>query len=163
MTINPKLYTLLMAAIAGLASFVNWLATVPPETQSGWLANLVDITPVTWRPNVALFAAFAKWGMGIYTLYRATHPTPAQTKVMAGLLVLAFTGCANTVVKRDGKVVLWTQANASTLEFHSGDTSLKMTMMNHSTPTRAGGSVIGTTATGATGVITALVTKGIVR
>lgn len=71
---NPKLYTILMAAIAGLASFVNWLATVPPETQSGWLAGLVDITPVTWRPNVALFAAFVKWGMGIYTLYRATHP-----------------------------------------------------------------------------------------
>lgn len=82
---------------------------------------------------------------------------------LALLPFLFLCSCANTVVKRDGKVVLWTQANASTLEFHSGDTSLKMTMMNHSTPTRAGGSVIGTTATGAAGVITALVTKGLVR
>lgn len=76
---NTKIVTLLTATGAGLVTFVNWLSTVPPETQSGWLASLVDITPVAWRPNVAVFTGFLKWGMGIYLFYRASHqpkPTP---------------------------------------------------------------------------------------
>ncbi len=62
----------------------------------------------------------------------------------AALLALMLCGCASTSVYRDGKRILFTQANATHLEFRQGDTSLVIDGMDHSTPTRAGGSVAGT-------------------
>ncbi len=70
-----KATCLLSATGAGLCSFVSWLSTVPPETQSGWLAALVEITPVEYRPNVALFARVATFFLGIYATYKAAHQT----------------------------------------------------------------------------------------
>lgn len=78
-------------------------------------------------------------------------------------LCLILPACAHTVVKKNDQVILDTQANADLVEFRQGDTSLKMVKMNHSTPTRAGGSVIGTAATGATGIATAILTRGLVH
>ncbi len=76
---------------------------------------------------------------------------------------ILLVGCAQTSVYRNGKCVLRTQANAKLVVFHQGDTDLRIEGLNHSTPTRAGGSVIGTAATGATGIATALLTRGWVR
>lgn len=70
---NAKHKTLYAAAGAGCAGFINWLATVPPEQQSGWLATLVEITPVEYRPNVGLASRFAMLFLGIYATYRAAH------------------------------------------------------------------------------------------
>lgn len=78
------------------------------------------------------------------------------------LLGLALVGC-ETKVYKDGNLILKTQANAKSLVFRQGDTYLKIDGMNHSTPTRAGGSVLGTGLSGATGVATAILTKGLVR
>lgn len=82
-----------------------------------------------------------------------------------GALIITgcLTGCADTRVYRDGKLALKTQANANLITFHQGDTDLRIEKMNHSTPTRAGGSVIGTAATGVTSIATAIATKGLVR
>ena len=80
------------------------------------------------------------------------------------LLSLLFSGCAGTFVKENGQVVFFTQANCTSLHFHSAAGSdLTMTGLNHAVATRAGGSVIGTAASGAAGVIAAGVTKGIIR
>ncbi len=79
------------------------------------------------------------------------------------LLPLVFVGCAQTTVFRNGQPILRTQANASLVVFSQGDTALRIEGMNHSTPTRAGGSVIGTTGTAAAGVATAILTNGLVR
>jgi hypothetical protein len=72
-------------------------------------------------------------------------------------------GCASTTVYRDGKPILKTQADAKSLAFSQGDTSLKVVGLNHSTPTRAGGSVIGTTGTAVAGAATAVLTRGLVK
>lgn len=61
---------------SGLAYFINWLATIPPEQQSGWLAQLVDMTPVQYRPNVALFTRFVAFGLGTYAVMQASKSGP---------------------------------------------------------------------------------------
>jgi hypothetical protein len=78
------------------------------------------------------------------------------------LIAILFSGCASTSVFKNGQKILFTQANANSLEFRQGDTFLKIEGLNHSTPTRAGGSVIGTTGTALTGVAGAVVAGGIV-
>lgn len=72
---TAKLKCLLSAFFGALAAFVSWLSTVPPETQSGWLATLVDITPVEYRPNLALFTRALTFFLTIYTAYNAAHST----------------------------------------------------------------------------------------
>lgn len=79
------------------------------------------------------------------------------------LLSVFFVGCAQTSVYRNGQCVFRTQANASLIVFHQADTDLRIEGLNHSTPTRAGGSVIGTASAGATSLATALLTRGLVR
>lgn len=64
------------AVISGTSGFISWLATVPPEQQSGWLAQLVEITPLSWRPNVALFTRLVTYALGIYAVYSASHSGP---------------------------------------------------------------------------------------
>lgn len=66
------------AIFTGIASFINWLTTVPPEQQSGMLAQLVEITPVQYRPQVGLATRFLVFGLGIYTLYKASRSGPTQ-------------------------------------------------------------------------------------
>lgn len=79
------------------------------------------------------------------------------------LLCFFLTGCAQTQVFRNGKCVFKTQANASLVVFHQADTDLRIEGMNHSIPTRAGGSVVGTAATGAASIATAVLTRGLVH
>lgn len=85
---------------------------------------------------------------------------------MKQLLLLPFLfciGCAQTSVYKNGQRVFATQANASLVVFHQGDTDLRIEGLNHSTPTRAGGSVIGTAGTAAAGVAATILTNGLVR
>lgn len=59
---------------------------------------------------------------------------------------------------------VYTQANVERLEWHGrGGASLVLVKADHSTPTRAGGSFIGTAATGVAGVATAIATHGLYR
>lgn len=71
------------------------------------------------------------------------------------ILCLFGAGCAQTVVYRNCKPILKTQANAKSLVFRQGDTYLRIDGLNHSTPTRAGGSVAGTIGTSIVSGITA--------
>jgi hypothetical protein len=62
------------------------------------------------------------------------------------LLVLALSGCASTTIYENGKPVLRTQADVQNLTFvTSNGTKFHADSLNHSLPTRAGGSVVGTT------------------
>lgn len=79
------------------------------------------------------------------------------------ILCLLIVGCAQTTVYRNGQPILKTQANAKLLVFRQGDTFLRIEGLNHSTPTRAGGSVLGTGLSGAAGVATAILTNGLVQ
>lgn len=83
-------------------------------------------------------------------------------KLLLILLSLALCSCSTTVYV-GGKPALRTFANAEYLEFHQGNTSLVMTKMNHAIATRAAGSLIGTTFTGAAGLATTFATRGVVR
>lgn len=74
-------------------------------------------------------------------------------------LAFAMSSCASTTVYQGGQKILTTQANAASLAFKQGDTSLEVTGLDHSTPTRAGGSVIGTTGTAVAGAAAAFLTK----
>ncbi len=59
---------------------------------------------------------------------------------------------------------VYTQADCEYLEWHGGPRpSLMMRGVNHSTPTRAGGSVLGTVAMGAASIITAKMGMGVIR
>ena len=73
---NTKRSVILTSAGAGFFGFVNWLATVPPEQQSGWLAALVELTPLHWRPNVGLFTRCLTLFLGIYATYLAARSGP---------------------------------------------------------------------------------------
>lgn len=72
---------------------------------------------------------------------------------MKYLICLLLCSCASTKVYRNGLLVLNTQADASNFEFIQGDTQLRATRLNHSGPTRAGGSVLGTGLAGAAPIV----------
>lgn len=70
------------------------------------------------------------------------------------LLSLAMCSCSTTV-SEGGKPVLKTYANMTGVEFRTpAGTYLKADRIDHSTPTRAAGSVVGTAATGISGILT---------
>lgn len=62
--------------VAAITSFIGWLATVPPEVQSGILAGLVDAVPVEWRPTVGLWARLFTFFSTVYMAYSASHSGP---------------------------------------------------------------------------------------
>lgn len=79
-------------------------------------------------------------------------------KHLAALLPLLMIGCAFTEVRENGKTVFRTQMNCAYMEYRSPSRSVLIVHgMNHSTPTRAGGSVLGTGLSGATGLAGALI------
>jgi hypothetical protein len=71
-----KVRAFIASIASGLAYFANWLATVPPEQQSGWLAQLVELTPVQYRPNVALFTRIVAFALGTYAVMQASKAGP---------------------------------------------------------------------------------------
>lgn len=85
-----------------------------------------------------------------------------KTLLLLGISI-GLAGCAQTTVFRNGQPILKTQANAKLLVFQRGDTYLRIEGLNHSTPTRAGGSVIGTGLSGVAGIATVVATKGLVH
>lgn len=89
-------------------------------------------------------------------------------KLLLVLLAIILAGCASTVVKsRTGHVLLRTQADAARVTFYyagGGEViDCAMEQPNHSVPTRAGGSVVGTTFSGATSLVMAGVSKGLIH
>lgn len=70
--------TLVAIAISGLANFFSWILTIAPESQTTLLQPLVDIMPITYRPQ----AAVALRALGIFTALMAAyrHATRTATK-----------------------------------------------------------------------------------
>lgn len=79
MTNTSKVRAIISGAIFGVANFIAWLATVPPEQQSGILAPFVETLPLEWRPAVGLWMKILGSVSGIYSVYSAAHSGP-QTK-----------------------------------------------------------------------------------
>ncbi len=81
--------------------------------------------------------------------------------VIIALVLLAgcflFTGCA-TRVYENGHLVLETYGDATGMQFSTGRTSLTVSRLNHSVPTRAAGSVVGTGLAGALPIVTSVST-----
>ena len=69
-------------------------------------------------------------------------------------------GCSTTLVGHNG-TRFRTYANASTMDVTLDGARMAATGLNHSTPTRAGGSVAGTVAAGVAGVLTAGAVPGL--
>ncbi len=78
------------------------------------------------------------------------------------LLASALTGCSTRLYDpRTGRLLAVFQGDMTDSEYSCGDTRWKVRRVSHSTATRAGGSVVGTTGTAVAGVVTALATKGL--
>lgn len=75
-------------------------------------------------------------------------------KPAAALLALFLVGCASTTFYHNGQKVLATQANITGLVV-TKDGELRADKVDHSTPTRAGGSAAGTWWAGLTSTIAA--------
>jgi hypothetical protein len=79
-------------------------------------------------------------------------------------LPLLLIGCASTTVSEGGHKVFTTQMNCAEMEYRSPAGSyLRVRGMNHSTPTRAGGSVLGTGLGGVSGIIGTYMTGAVVQ
>lgn len=77
------------------------------------------------------------------------------------LLPLFLCSCAGTYVSG---ACMFTQANATNIEWHGGTNPwFKAKILNHSIPTRAGGSVIGTSLMGAAGLMAGHGVVGLVK
>lgn len=72
-----------------------------------------------------------------------------------GLVVFLSAGCASSTFYNGKDRILKTQANITGLSITKGDYALKADRIDHSTPTRAGGSAMGTWWTGLTSALTA--------
>lgn len=95
-------------------------------------------------------------------MHSRTHsPLALVILALAAWALFYLTGCASTTVYKDGEPVFFTQSNARVVDFRNGDVSLHIEGLNHSTPTRAGGSVIGTATAGALPIITAITSNGL--
>ncbi len=73
---NSKLLTKLSAIGAAFFGFVAWLATVPPEQQSGMLGALNSVLPQPWAPTIGLWSKFLTTGLAYYAVYKAAHSGP---------------------------------------------------------------------------------------
>lgn len=79
-----------------------------------------------------------------------------------GLVTLiSMSGCARSTFYNGKDPILKTQANITGLSITKGDYALHVDRIDHSTPTRAGGSVIGTFWTGFTSALTAWLARGL--
>lgn len=77
-------------------------------------------------------------------------------KILFTTATILLSGCSTTI-KEHGQVVFHTQANLTNVNFSTpAGTHFHADKVDHSTPTRAGGSVIGTTGTAVTGAATAI-------
>lgn len=74
------------------------------------------------------------------------------------LLALLFTGCATSSFYSHGRKFADIRADLTDVSIHyaaDGSIDFRATRMNHSVPTRAAGSVLGTAGTALSGAITA--------
>lgn len=73
-----RVKAMISGIVGGALGFINWLATVPPEQQSGILGQLVEIVPLTWRPAVGLITRLLMYYFSVLAIYKATHSGPSQ-------------------------------------------------------------------------------------
>jgi len=78
------------------------------------------------------------------------------------LLALLCVGCSTTVY-HNGRPGLRMYSNAVNVTYYDGSTYFHADSINNSTPTRAAGSVIGTSLSGGTALTTAILTRGAIR
>lgn len=76
-----KIQTIVGAGITGFFGFIAWLATVPPEQQSGILGALSTVFPIAWQPTIGLWAKLFATASGYWSLYKAAHSGPQTPPV----------------------------------------------------------------------------------
>lgn len=76
-----KIQAIWSAALSGIFGFIAWLATVPPEQQSGILGSITNLFSIEWQPTIALWTStFAKI-LAFWSLYKAAHSGPKSPPV----------------------------------------------------------------------------------
>lgn len=75
--LSTKVQAWIAGLVGGMGSFIAWFINTPPEQQSGWLAQLVELVPVNDRPSAALFAKTISTCAGFYAIYKASHSGPS--------------------------------------------------------------------------------------
>lgn len=73
---TTKFQAIASGAVGALSGFVSWVATVPPEMQSGLLAQFVELMPVPWRPTIGLWTKFLGTVATIYAVHKASRSGP---------------------------------------------------------------------------------------
>lgn len=80
--------------------------------------------------------------------------------ILVILATAALSGCAQTAAYKDGRCIFRSQANAKLITFRNADIELRVEDLDHSTPTRAGGSVVGTTGAAVMAVVASTAMRG---
>ncbi len=73
---TSKVQAQLSAYLTAFFGFIAWLATIPPEQQSGILGALAQVFPISWQPTIALWTKLIATVSGIYMVYKAAHSGP---------------------------------------------------------------------------------------
>ena len=73
---TSKTKTIWAAVVAGVSGFLGFLATLPPDTQTGIFSQLEDVFPVNWRAQIGSGLKFISMIAGIYASYHAAHAGP---------------------------------------------------------------------------------------
>lgn len=73
---TSKIQAKISAIAAAVFGFVAWLATVPPEQQSGVLGALSQAFPPAWQPTIALWSKLFATVSGVWMVYKAAHSGP---------------------------------------------------------------------------------------
>lgn len=75
---SQKFQAKLSALLTGLFGFVAWLATVPPEQQSGILGTLAQAFPLAWQPTIGLWSKLFATASGIWMTFKLSHHPQVQ-------------------------------------------------------------------------------------
>lgn len=73
---TSKIKAFIAATGAAIVGYINWLVTVPPEQQAGALADMVNLIPIDWRPDVGLATRTLMFFLTIYATTAASHSGP---------------------------------------------------------------------------------------
>jgi hypothetical protein len=73
---TSKIKAVLAAAVLGAVGFINWLCTIPPSQQADLLGQLVQIVPVSWRPNMGVATRLLMWVAVVYGAHQASKSGP---------------------------------------------------------------------------------------
>lgn len=77
--LEEHIKVVILSSVSGISAFIAWLVSLPPESQDAFIKPMIELTPISWRPEIGFMTRAIAVVTAATAAYKASKSGPVIT------------------------------------------------------------------------------------